>query len=123
MQLLNLDYSKLDLLYYDFEEFRAHLESTLPNGMTIEGALEAGYHLDHIVPLSFISKALPGGKIEGVLGFQAAMDLRNLRMIPGVENRRKQNRLDLDSEQYGVFQHLCEKYRITRELAAQAIPY
>lgn len=124
LELGSLSHSRFDFLDYGPDEFMEHMENTLgiPN-ISFSKAKEMGYHLDHIVPISFISSALPGDRAGRILAFRVAMDLANLRMIPGNENQSKGARLDLNPEQAATFDYLCKKYRVAREMAAQAIPY
>ena len=89
LSLGHVNHSRLTFLDYGPAEFIAHLESTLPKGITFSVARAAGYHIDHIIPLSFISASLPVDKDGRILAFQVAQSLENLRMIPGIENLSK----------------------------------
>ncbi len=89
MNLHPLDHSKLEELYYSPVEHRAHLTSTLPEGMTYEEARADGYHYDHIVPLSVINKTCPMDEVGRMAAYKMSQDLGNLRMIPGVDNMKK----------------------------------
>ncbi len=108
LELGTLKGSRFDLMDYGPVEWLDYIESTLPEGMDYIEAKIQGYHIDHIIPLSFILDAFAGDKI---LAFQFAEDLRNLQMIPETENQAKTNRLDWDIElQNSTFDYLCEKY-------------
>ncbi len=89
MNLHPLDHSKLEELDYSPVEHRAHLTSTLPEGMTYEEARADGYHYDHIVPLSVINKTCPMDEVGRMVAYKMSQDLDNLRMIPGVDNMQK----------------------------------
>lgn len=72
------------ILGFTVDELCRHLERTLSNGMTLETALNSGYEVDHIIPVS----ALPCVD-EMDDNFQLLWSLSNLRIIPQSENRRK----------------------------------
>ncbi len=107
-----LDHSRFDLLYYGPKEFIAHLESTLPEGMVFKQARATGYQVDHVVPLSFISKMLPMNEAGRLLAFRVSSDLMNLRMIPGSENMSKSATMSTP-EQFILLNKLCKKYGVT----------
>ncbi len=109
LELGSLNHSRFKLLDYGPDEFIAHLESTLPNGMTFDDARVADYHVDHIVPMAVISDACPMGKAGRRQAFRMAMDLENLQMIPGADNQGKGAGFD-DPEQRGLFDVLCARY-------------
>lgn len=113
LQFTNLHCSRLSLLEYTGVEFIAHLENTLPRGMSFSKARVLGYEIDHIVPLSFITKRLVNDKKKILLAFQIAMDLRNLQMIPGIENKKKNSRIGINLNQKQVLLYLCEKYGVS----------
>lgn len=112
--------SKLRMVGYTPAEFIRHLESTLPTGMNYEDSKEAGYHLDHIVPLAFVAFALPDKR----LAFRVLSDLKNLKMIPGAENMTKAAVIDLsDDEHTELIQYLGEKYGVVDEFIAALLDY
>ena len=123
LDLGRLNHSRLEWLDYDADEKRAHLENTLPPLMTYEEARQMGYHIDHIVPKAFISAVFSLDAAGRKKAFQVVEDLKNLQMIPGLENMQKRDRLDLDPEQAAVFEYLCDKYDAWDEMVNQAIPY
>ena len=109
LELGSLNHSRLKLLGYGPDEYIAHLESTLPNGMTWNEARTDGYHVDHIVPLAVINDACPMGKAGRIAAFQMAQDLDNLQMLTGDENLSKHARFDTP-EQHLLFDVLCSRY-------------
>jgi hypothetical protein len=74
--------SRLGLLSYTPNEFVARLQQTLPKDVTFQQAINGGWHIDHIVPVKRISEL----EISDNLKLRVAMDLSNLRMLPGREN-------------------------------------
>lgn len=114
----NSSYHRVKPLGYGDKEFVAHLKTTA--GMSINAAKAAGYHLDHIVPIAFIRKAL-AHDLE--LAFQVCMDLKNLRMIPGDENTAKSDKLDMDSVQEPVFFYLGKKYGVLDHFLSYHLPF
>ena len=109
LALGSLRHSRLKLVGYGPDEYIAHLESTLPVGMTLGEARATGYHIDHIVPMAVISEACPMDKAGRLQAFRMAMDLDNLQMIPGVENMSKHASFDT-AEQRGLFDVLSARY-------------
>lgn len=124
LKRINLDLSAgqgVRLLKYDDKELKAHLKATLPKGMTYRAARADGWHGDHIVPVTLVSKALPWDRAGRLLTFKIIMDLENMRMVPGTENQKKTGSLKMDPEQERVFLYLCEKYGAADVLIAEAI--
>ncbi len=98
--------SKRSLLDYSPEEFENYLiEGT--EFSSIAEAMMSGYHLDHIVPISYISEIIEDKDLQ----FRIAMDLENLRLIPAEENFKKGNRIDFP-EVVEVASYLSNKYKI-----------
>lgn len=110
LELSHLNHSRFGLLDYGSDEFITYLESTLPEGMSFGNARVKKYHIDHIIPLSFISKIFPLDDNGRKLAFRVAQDLFNLQMIPGNSNIRKGARIDLNSKQKTVLNYLSKKY-------------
>lgn len=75
------------ILGYTPEQLRAHLTRTLPKGATLESAL-ASHHIDHITPVSAFNWAG-----DATATARRAFALDNLRLIPAVENLRKNAKL------------------------------
>lgn len=73
-----------DALGYTPKQLAAYLTSTLPKGLTLQDALDSGFHIDHITPIS----AFNFTSTEDT-DFRRAWALSNLRLIPGSENCRK----------------------------------
>jgi hypothetical protein len=72
------------LLGYSFEKLRAHLERQFTKGMTWESYGHAGWHIDHILPLSSFNYETPDDP-----EFRAAWALSNLRPLWARENFSK----------------------------------
>ena len=109
LSLGSLRHSRLSLLTYDADDFICHLELTLPIGMTYEKAKCKGYHIDHIIPLTFISKHVSCRETA----FKMSMDLKNLRFIPKENNLRKSNKIGSDEKTKHLLLYLCKTYGIT----------
>lgn len=77
-----------DVLPYNPQQLVAHLTSTLPEGVTLDTALAAGYHIDHIVPVSAFNFTTTADT-----DFLRAFALANMRLIPAMENIRKNDKL------------------------------
>ena len=119
----SLEHSRFVHLDYNAAQWSSHLEQNLPDGFSVSAAMEAGYHIDHIVPVSFVSAALSDNEEGRLLAFKVITDLKNLRMIPAFDNISKGAKLDLNPMQAEIFDYLCEKYDVWDEMVAQAIPY
>ncbi len=83
--------SKLYKLNYTPEEYISYLLDPLPQFKDIKSAYTENYHLDHIVPVSFVIKYIENKQ----LAFKISMDLENLRLIPKLENIRKHAKVGL----------------------------
>jgi hypothetical protein len=105
---LSAKYSCLD---YSHEKFTEHLLKDLPGFSDIKQAYESGYHLDHIVPLSFISSNVK----DEILLIRVSMDLYNLRLIPAKENISKNDKINLSITQETI-KLLNDKYNINMPL-------
>ena len=101
-----LSESKLSLLEYTPEEFIDYILQGYEFN-SVQDAYDVGYHIDHIVPLSYISKNIQ----ELELQFCVAMDLYNLRLIKGEENLFKGNKIDFPEVQEAK-RFLWNKYNI-----------
>jgi hypothetical protein len=102
--------SKFKLLKYKGQDYIVHLECSLPDGMSFQQAREEGFHVDHIVPLSFISKTFPENEEGRTLAFKIAMDVENLSMIPAEENMSKNAKFEFTGDQKRIWNYLCLKY-------------
>ena len=90
LSLGKLPKSKFYIINYTPEEFNTYILKEL-SFSTLQEACFENYHLDHIVPISFISANID----DKMLAFKIAMDLENLRLIPKDENDRKLAKVDL----------------------------
>ena len=94
LKINKLSNSKLELLCYSSEEFNEYLLKPFPEFKSIQEAHDAGYHIDNILPLKFISDNIK----DQLLAFKISMDLENLRLIPSEENLKKNKNLTLQSK-------------------------
>ncbi len=94
-------------LYYTAEKYENYLiKDTLFK--TLQEAHDFTYHVDHIVPISYI-----GGNInDKILAFEVAMDLNNLRLIPAKDNLSKHNKTDIPIVQETIMYLNC-KYNVS----------
>lgn len=99
--------SKLDLLEYSCQEFSDYLLSELPQFCNLFEAYDAGYHKDHIVPVSFIIKHIS----DKDLAFKVAMDLKNLQLIHKRKNWHKSAKINIPLVQ-STMDYLWEKYNV-----------
>jgi hypothetical protein len=72
------------ILGYNDKQLREHLETTLPEGITWDDYLTGDFHIDHISPKSYYSF-----ETESDPEFIKCWSLRNLRILPGLENEQK----------------------------------
>ncbi len=103
----SVPFSKSNLIKYTPDQYKNHLLEKLLMFRTIKEAKTVNYHLDHIVPLSYIAKNIKSKKLQ----FCVAMDLQNLRLIPAEDNKSKFNRVDFPEVQE-MIEYLWEKYDI-----------
>jgi DNA repair ATPase RecN len=97
---------KIELLEYDSNELQKHLLQSSYFG-SINEAHQANYHIDHIVPIFYISKHIP----DLILAFKIAMDLKNLRLIKAEENYEKHKKINLPIVQ-NTIKYLNKKYNV-----------
>jgi hypothetical protein len=77
--------STLRLVGCTREKLRAYLESTLPIGMTLKMALDAGFHVDHIRPCASFDLTDEEQR-------RACFHYTNLQMLPSAVNRSKNSK-------------------------------
>ena len=106
LSLGSFKHSRLSLLDYNAKDFISKMESTLPEGLTFKEARINKYHIDHIIPLSFISLNIT----NKILAFKISMDLENLRMISAKENISKHSKIDVEDIQLETLKYLNTKY-------------
>lgn len=76
-----------DLVDYNLEELRTHLEKQFKDGMSWNNYGE--WHIDHIIPLSAYNFDSPDH-----IDFKRAWNLKNLQPLWASENLSKQNKLN-----------------------------
>lgn len=101
--------SKFEMLDYTADELSAHLLKNTEFS-SIKEAKEAGYTIDHIVPLKYTSEKIK----DKILAFRVAMDLTNLRLIHREENTSKKDRIDLPIVQETI-KLLWNKYNLNEK--------
>jgi ribosomal protein L14E/L6E/L27E len=85
----NKNCSWVSLVGYSLDELRTHLERTMPDGYSWQDFVDGNLHIDHIIPQSAFNYELPSD-----VDFKRCWALRNLRLLPAIENIRKYNRVD-----------------------------
>ncbi len=98
--------SQRSLLDYTPEQFEDHLIRNTEFSSIAE-AMMSNYHLDHIVPISYISDIIKDEDLQ----FRVAMDLKNLRLIPAKVNFEKKNKINTSEIQI-IISYLFNKYNI-----------
>lgn len=78
-----------DLVNYTLEDLIKHLKKTMPEGYTWKDYLSGKLHIDHIVPVSVFNFE----KSEDD-DFKRCWTLKNLQLLPALENIKKKNKLD-----------------------------
>ncbi len=106
-----LNKSKLYLIDYSPQEYRKHILENLSEFGSIQQAYDNNYHLDHVVPISFISKHIS----NKLLAFKICMSLYNLRLIPSEKNLRKGKGITLPIVQETIIL-LNTKYNVNMPL-------
>jgi hypothetical protein len=89
---------------YDAYDLKNHLEKTLPENISWNEFLKNDYHIDHIIPQSLYSY-----KNEFDEDFKKCWELKNLRILPGKENKQKSDILDFDLVKKYDISHLLPK--------------
>jgi hypothetical protein len=92
--------NNLNKLGYRISDLEKHLKSSLPLGYTWEDFINkrTDLHIDHIIPRTLYK--ITSYECED---FKKCWNIRNLRLIPSIENISKNNKLDIN---------LISKYKI-----------
>ena len=77
------------LVGYTLTDLVKHLKKTMPKNYTWQDFLDGKLQVDHIIPIS----AWDFNKSEQI-NFQRCWALKNLRLLPAMENLRKNNHLE-----------------------------
>lgn len=78
-----------ELVGYTLMELKSHLEKTIPDEYTWQDYLNGKLHVDHIIPISVFNFS------EAThLDFKRCWALKNLQLLPAIENLKKQNKLN-----------------------------
>lgn len=78
-----------DLVGYTLKQLHARLRRTLPSGYTWQDYLDGKLHIDHKVPVSVFNFEKPEDE-----DFQRCFALKNLQLLPALENIKKSDNLD-----------------------------
>jgi hypothetical protein len=78
-----------DLLGYSVEALEKHLRKTIPTGFTWADFMSGALHIDHRIPLDAFNYTKPSD-----LDFKRAWALSNLRLMPALDNIKKNAMLD-----------------------------
>lgn len=78
-----------DILGYTSKQLIKHLTKTMPNNYTWNDYLLGKLHLDHIIPISVFNFEKPEDR-----DFKRCWALSNLQLLPAIENKIKNNKLE-----------------------------
>lgn len=76
------------LVGYSYEQLKSYLEFTIPFGYSWFDFLSGELEVDHIIPVSAFDFDIPEH-----INFKLCWALKNLRLLPKTENRRKSNKI------------------------------
>lgn len=76
------------LINYTYKQLKKHLQKTIPSGYSWADFINGKLHIDHIIPISEFEFDKPED-----LQFKKCWALRNLRLLPKIENMKKHNKL------------------------------
>jgi hypothetical protein len=79
--------SAIDLLGCSVEELKLHIESQFKAGMSWENWSYRGWHIDHIIPITFFD-------LNDFKQRKSAFHHTNLQPMWGVENMKKSNKIN-----------------------------
>ena len=77
-----------DILGYSLKKLENHLGKTMPKGYNWDDFLRGDLHIDHIVPVSAFNF-----NHEQDIDFKRCWALKNLQLLPAIENMRKSAKL------------------------------
>lgn len=77
-----------DLVGYNVDKLKKHLQKTMPEGYTWQDYLEGRLHIDHKIPKSIFNFTKPEHT-----DFQHCWELKNLQLLSAKENLKKSNKL------------------------------
>ncbi len=77
-----------DLVGYNLEKLKTHLENTMPEGYTWQDFMNGKLHIDHIIPISAFNFDKPEH-----IDFRKCWNLNNLRLLPAKDNLSKNDKL------------------------------
>jgi hypothetical protein len=78
-----------DIVGYSLDQLYRRLRRTLPVGYTWQDYLDGKLHIDHKIPVSVFNFEKPEDE-----DFQRCFALKNLQLLPALENIIKSNKLD-----------------------------
>jgi len=78
-----------DLIGYTLNDLMKYLRKTTPKGYTWQDYLDGKLHIDHIIPISVFNFSKPEH-----IDFKRCWSLKNLRLLPVMENLKKYNKLE-----------------------------
>ena len=78
-----------NLVPYTLDQLLKRLRRTLPKGYTWQDYLDGKLHIDHKIPVSVFNFEKPEDE-----DFQRCFALKNLQLLPALENIKKSNNLD-----------------------------
>jgi len=89
-----------EILGYTYKQLKRYLEKTMPVGYSWSDYMAGKLHLDHKTPISVYNFDKPSD-----IDFQRCWALKNLQLLPAIENIKKSNKLTKHFQPSLIFQN------------------